>query len=265
MRGGRIPPFTSAHRTEDHAAVEAFLRQDPVTTAVVWNRAFDMEGEKEIVVDDEPPKAVLAVARPPWAEGGAGIAMHAVDPRAAQGLMSAWPKGGVFFHLTEEWMLPLVEMRAESLDAGVFWLFELDPKDFVDREGPEVRPLGPEWGDLVGKVWDPDWDRAGSYVRSRIEAGHAYAVYEDGKPVAWALTHFETPAVSMMGFLHVLEPHRHKGYARSVSSALVKDIVARGKVPALHVKTDNVASLELTASLGFHKVKKQVWADAVMR
>lgn len=260
-----MPSPTPAHRTEDRAAVEAFLRQDPVTTAVMWNRAFDMEGPKEVTVDGDPPKAALAVARPPWAGGGAGIAMHAVDPRAAQELMPAWPKGDVFFHLTEEWMLPLVEARAETLDAGVFWLFELDAEDFVDGEGTGVRPLDPQWGERVGKIWDPDWDRAGLYVRSRIEAGHAYAVYEDGKPVAWALTHFETPAVSMMGFLHVLEPHRRKGYARAVSSALVKDILARGKIPALHVKTDNVPSLELTASLGFHKVKKQVWADAVMR
>jgi GNAT superfamily N-acetyltransferase len=260
-----MPSLTPPIRTSDRALVETFLRNDPVTTAVVWNRAFDMEGSKEISVDEDPPRAVLAVARPPWAEGGAGVAMHAVEPRAAQELMPSWPQGPVFLHLTEEWMLPLVEARAETVDAGTFWLFELDAKDFVDGERPGVRPLEPKWGDLVGRVWDPDWGAAGPYVRSRIEAGHAYAVYEDGQPVAWALLHFETPKVSMMGFLHVLEPHRGKGYARSVSSALVKDILRRGKIPALHVKTDNVASLELTSSLGFHRVKKQVWAEAVMR
>ena len=260
-----MPSPTSPTRTADRGPVEAFLRKDPVTTAVTWNRACDMEGEKEVLVDREPPRAVLAVVRPPWAPGGAGVAMHAADPRPAAELMPAWPRGEVFLHLTEEWMLPLVEARAERFDGGLFWLFELDPKDFADGEGPGVRPLDPKWGEKIGRIWDPDWDRAGAFVRSRIEAGHAYAVYEGGEPIAWALLHFETPEVAMMGFLHVLEPHRRKGYARSVSSALVKDILARGKIPALHVKTDNVASLELTASLGFHKVKKQVWGDAVMR
>jgi GNAT superfamily N-acetyltransferase len=205
------------------------------------------------------------MVRPPWAEGDAGIAMHAVDPRGAQELMPAWPQGPVFFHLSEEWMLSLLEPRAETIEAGIFWLFQLDPKDFVDHEGQSVRPLDPEFADMIGSVWDPEWKRAGPYVRSRIEAGHAYAVYEDGKPVAWAFLHFETPAVSMMGFLHVLEAYRRKGYARSVSSALIKDILVRGKIPALHVKTDNVASLEMTASLGFHRVKKQVWGEAVIR
>ncbi len=191
--------------------------------------------------------------------------MHGMDPRAAGELVSAWPTGTVFFHLSEEWMLSLIEPRLERFDGGAYWLFQLDPEDFVDAEGEGVRPLDPEWAEMVAKLWEPGWEHAAWYVRARIEAGHAYAVYEDGKPVAWAFLHFETPEVSMMGFLHVLETHRRKGFARSVSSALVKDVLARGKIPALHVKTDNVPSLELTASLGFHRVKKQVWGDAVIR
>ncbi|HII40421.1 MAG TPA: GNAT family N-acetyltransferase [Thermoplasmata archaeon] len=260
-----MPSPTPATRIEDPSVAQAFLEQIPVTTAVVWNRAFDMEGTKELFIEGDPPRGTLAVARPPWAQGAAGIAMHATEPRAAQELMAAWPHGPVFLHLTAEWMLSLVEPRAETFDGGVFWLFQLDPKDFVDQEGAGVRPLDPKWADRIGPIWDSDWDRAGAYVRARIEAGHAYAVYEDGQPVAWAFLHFETPTVSMMGFLHVLEPYRRKGHARSVASALVKDILRRGKIPALHVKTDNLPSLELTTSLGFHRVKKQVWGDAVIR
>lgn len=236
-----------------------------MTAAVAWNRAFDMEGPRELYVDAEPPRAALAIAHPPWADGAAGIAMYGVDPRAAQALMPSWPKGEVFLHLSEEWMLSLVEARAERIDPGVYWLFQLDPKDFVDAEGPGVGPLEPRWSEMIGPIWDPEWGHASAYVRRRIEQGHAYAAYEDGKPVAWAFLHFETPQVSLMGFLHVLEPYRRKGYARSVSSALVKDILARGKIPALHVKTDNVPSLEMTTRLGFHRVKTQVWGEAVIR
>ncbi len=260
-----IPPLTPPNRSTDPARVKAFLDEDPVGTAVVWNRAFDMEGDREVYADGTPPVGVLAIARPAWAGGAAGIAMHATEPAAAQRLMDAWPHGEVFFHLGDEWMLSLVEPHAEKLDAGVFWLFALDRRDFVDRTRARVEPLDPRWADRVGKIWDPDWEGSGGYVEKRIRAGHAYAVYEDGKPVAWTFLHFETPKVGMMGFLHVLEPFRGKGYARAVGTALAKDILDRGKIPALHVKTDNVASLELTSSLGFHRVKKQVWADAVMR
>ncbi len=260
-----MPSSTPAEPRTDRTSLERFLDQDPVSTAVVWNRAFDMEGETELHVEGEPPTGVLAVARPRWAGGAAGIALHAADPESAAKLLPRWPHGEVFFHLTEAWMLSLVEPLAETMDGGTFWLFSLDGKDFVEHEAEGVEPLDPKWGDRIGKVWDPSWDGAGAYVRRRIEAGHAYAVHAGGEPVAWAFTHFETPRVGMMGFLHVLEPHRGKGYARSVASALARDILTRGKIPALHVKTDNVPSLELTSSLGFHRVKTQVWADAVMR
>jgi GNAT superfamily N-acetyltransferase len=260
-----MPPFMPPHRTTDRATVEAFLDQDPVASAVAWYRCTEMEGAKEVYVDADPPHAVLGIVRPEWAEGGAGIALHSADPNAAQQVLEAWPRGPTFFHLSEEWMLSLVEPRIGAWDGGVFWLFELDPKDFRGEVRHEVRPLGPEWADLVAKVWDPEWDQAADYVRARIAAGHAYAVYVDGEPVAWAFLHLETPRVSLMGFLHVLEGHRGKGYARSVSSALAKDVLARGKIPALHVKTDNAPSLELTASLGFHRVRKQVWGESVGR
>ncbi len=245
--------------------MERFLQQDPVTTAVAWNRAFDMEGPRELFVEGDPPRAFLASVRPRAFGGDGAIAMHAVDPRSARELLPAWPSGPTTVHLTEDWMLPLVEERAETFDGGTFWLLELDAKDFRDGEQPGVEPLDPRWGDMIGKIWDPGWDLAGAYLRAHIEAGHAYAVYRDGTPVAWTLLHFETPTVSMLGFLHVLEPYRGKGYARAVSSALVKDVLARGKIPALHVATTNVPSLELCASLGFHRVKKQVWGDAVIR
>lgn len=261
----RIPAGTPPIRSRDRATIEAFLSLDPVSSAVAWHRALDMEGEKEVYVDADPPRAVLGIVRPEWAEGGGGIALHATDPRAAQEVMPAWPHGPVFFHLSEEWMLPLMEARTDRWDGGVFWLFELDRKDFVGDVRHTVQPLGPEWAERVAKVWDPEWSRAPDYIRTRLNAGHGYAVYEDGKPVAWAFTHLETPRVSLMGFLHVLEGYRRKGYARSVSSALAQDILDREMIPALHVATDNMPSLELTASLGFHRVRKQVWGEAVMR
>jgi len=253
-------PLTGSERDQ----VRPFLEADPVGNAVVWNRAFQLSDYRDVYTDGLPPKAVLAMAKPQWASGATGIAMHAVDAPAARELIPAVPPGPAFLHLTEEWQLPLFEAKAEEMQARTAWLFALDKEDFVDQQTHEVRPLTPEWAAMIAKVWEPDWPGE-PYVRSRIEAGHAYGVYEEGKPVAWALTHFETERVSMMGFLHVVEAYRGKGYAKSVGSALIKDILARGKIPALHVYVDNVASLQLTPALGFHKVKRQVWADAVFR
>lgn len=231
---------------------------------MVWARAFFFADDRDVYADGLPPKAVLALARPNWAPGATLMAMHAIEASAALSLIPAVPPGPANLHLTEEWMLPLFEPSAQEMRARVAWLFAMDPKNFVDLQRHNVQPITPEWAPLIAKFWEPDWPSE-PYVRSRIEAGHAYGMLEDGKLVAWAMTHFETEKVSMMGFLHVLEEHRGKGYAKSVGSALIKDILERNKTPALHVFADNVPSMELTPAFGFHKVKRQVWADAVFR
>ncbi len=227
-------------------------------------RAFHDPDFTQAYVDGLPPKALLLVAPPPWIPDGNGISFHGEDAQAAASVCEALPPGRILFHVTDEWLLGSLEPRAREIDPHPAWLFALDAKDFVDMQRDEVRPLTAEWAPRVATAWDPDADEE-PYVRERIEAGPSAAVYVDGKPVAWGMTHFETDRLTEMGFLHVLEPFRRKGYARSVASALVKEILARGKIPILHVYADNVPSLELTASLGFRKVKRQVWGEAVLR
>ena len=65
--------------------------------------------------------------------------------------------------------------------------------------------------------------------------------------------------------VHVLEGYRRKGLARSVVAAVVRELQGLGKRPTLHAYVDNVASLSLFPTLGFRKVKRQVWGEAVFR
>src|SRR5206468_1265941 len=92
----------------------------------------------------------------------------------------------------------------------------------------EVRPLDPNWAGLVAALWEPEWPAEG-YVRRRIEAGPTAAVYDGGRPVAWALTHMVTDRVGIIGMVHVLEAYRRKGLARAVVSAISQDLIRAGK------------------------------------
>src|SRR2546428_14075436 len=60
-----------------------------------------------------------------------------------------------------------------------------------------------------------------------------------------------------MEFLHMLDEYRHRGYARSLSCALVKEIFRGGRIPACHVYADNKPSLNLMDSLGLRRGKQQ--------
>jgi RimJ/RimL family protein N-acetyltransferase len=251
-------------RVDDREAVRPFLDAEPVENAVVWQRVFLDPDCREVYADRLPPRAVLAVNPPEHAGDATGIALHATDPGAARPLLAKVPPGPAFLHLTDPSLLDLLRPRIAEVKSRPAWLYRLDPKDFVDQQEHEVRAVDPRFAPMIARIWEPDWPSEG-YVRSRIETGPSFGVYVDGDLVGWDMTHFETDRVVMMGFLHVLDAHRGKGYAKSMGSALVKSILAHGKIPACHVFTDNAASIRLTEGLGFRKVKMQIWGDAVLR
>ena len=192
------------------------------------------------------------------------VALHAANVEAAGALGDLLPKGFTLMHLTEEFPLAVLKPEAQEFHPLPAWLFRLDAGDFVDHLNPRVRPLAPSWASLVAGLWEPDWPAEG-YVRRRIENGPSAAIYEDGSPIAWALTHMVTDRVGIIGMVHVQEGFRRKGLARSVVAAVARELFRRGKIPALHAYVDNIASLSLFPTLGFRRVKRQIWGDAVFR
>lgn len=229
--------------------------------AIVWDRAFQ-QPEFEILADGIPAHGVMAVHRTLRPHGANFLALSAEHPSAAGVLLEDLPKGFTIIHLTEEFSLPILESWAVEFHPQPAWLFELLPEDFVDVPDPRVRPLGPESAGRVAKLWQPDWP-AESYVRRRIETAPTAAIYEGAEPIAWALTHTITDRVGMVGMVHVLDAYRRRGLARAVVAAIVRDLQRLGKRPTLHAFVDNTASLALFPSLGFRRVKRQVWGDAV--
>ncbi|MGI0148240.1 MAG: GNAT family N-acetyltransferase [Thermoplasmata archaeon] len=247
----------------DRETVRAFLDADPIGNAVVWDRVFQ-QGDFRVYVEGEPPRALIAMERARRPGGANFIALHATDPDAAGALCDLVPSGFTILHLTEEFPLALLEPRAYEFHPHSAWLFRLEPGDFVDHPDERVRPLEPQWAGRVATLWQPDWPAEG-YVCRRIEAGPTAAIYADGEPVAWALTHMVTDRVGIIGMVHVLDGYRRKGLARSVVAAVSRDLVKLGKIPTLHAFVDNPASLALFPTLGFRRVKRQVWGDAVFR
>jgi len=259
-----VPQVTAASSLPvNNDSARAFLHMDPVGNAVVWDRAFQ-QPEYEVYSEGRPLRGVLAVHRTTRRNGANFIALHALDLDAASALCQHLPPGFTIIHLTEEFPLTLLAHRAKEFRPKSAWLFQLDAKDFVDQPDERVRPLDPRWAEKVAKFWEPTWP-AEDYVRRRIEEGPTAAIYENGEPVAWALTHIVTDRVGIIGMVHVLESHRRKGLAKAVVAAVSRDLLQSGKVPALHAYVDNEASLALFPTLGFQKVRIQVWGEAVFQ
>ncbi len=253
----------SPYRIEDRESIRPFLEGDPVGNAVAWDRVFQQENY-EVYGEGEPLEGVLAIQRARRADRPNVIALHAANAGAAGALTALVPKGFTLMHLTEEFPIPVLEPRASEFHPLPAWLFRLDAKDFVDHPDSQIRPLEPSFAGLVAGLWEPDWPAEG-YVRRRIEIGPTAAIYDDGNLIAWALTHMVTNRVGVIGMVHVQEGFRRKGLARAVVAAVSRELFQGGKIPALHAYVDNAASLSLFPTLGFRRVRRQVWGDAVFR
>lgn len=93
------------------------------------------------------------------------------------------------------------------------------------------------------------------YIEERIKTGISYGIREEGKLVAWAMTHDD----GAIGFLYVLPEHRSKGYAQAITDKMILEIRRRGKLPFVHVEKDNIKSINLSKKVGFVPHSTVVW------
>ncbi len=241
------------------------LFRDRIRNATVIHRTFLNSDFTHVFADQLPePSAVLALKPSEDGRSPHQFALHATSALAAVRVLKAVPQGACLFHVADELVFPAIKERVGVQWWGEAIYFRLDPADFRGSVAHDVQPLDPRFAATVAKIWNPDWPAEG-YVRSRIENGLNGAIYEDGEPVAWYLTHLETDDVVVLGFLHVLDAYRRRGYATSLSCALIKQTFAKGKVPCCHVYTDNEPSIRLMEGLGFRRVCLQAWGDGVAR
>lgn len=252
-----------AFLVEDRELLRPLLFRDRLRNATVIHRVFHNPEFALAFANRVPdPSAVLTLKASDHPSAPHQFALHATEPSAALEVLRAVPPGFAIYHIADELAFPAVQQRLKVGWWGEAIYFALDRNDFLDVQAHEVKPLDPGYAERIAKIWAPDWP-ATEYVRSRIRSGLSGAIHEEGELVAWYMTHLETDDVVMLGFLHVLDGFRGRGYAKSLSSALIKQTFAKGKVPACHVYTDNPASIRLMESLGFRRVCTQAWGDGV--
>lgn len=93
------------------------------------------------------------------------------------------------------------------------------------------------------------------YIQSRIQNDVSVGIYENEQLVAWGLIQDD----GAMGFLHVLDNYRRKGYGYQITLALIEKVREKGKLPFACIVQDNVKSINLVKKLGFIEDKKVYW------
>lgn len=233
----------------------AWLDAEPVRYAHVIQLLHSAESEVH-VDNDTRPRSVLVF----HVEMGR-IAAASEPPEALGNLLEALPAGEYLATSLELDLLPVLEARMEVTSHRPVWLFRMQKEDLRPFRGPETEPVKIADAPQIAKAWRPERD-ATDYVRHRIQEGISSGIYLDGTLVAWDMTHFETDKVVMLGFLHVMEAYRGRGYAKAVTTATVEKVFAKGKIPAAEVFQNNTPSMRLTEGMGFRRVRPGFWGEA---
>lgn len=91
-------------------------------------------------------------------------------------------------------------------------------------------------------------------IKSVIQRGEEeeFIIAEkDGKMVAQASVQTYTPKINQIGSVYTCEKERGKGYCKAIVSEMCRRIIAKGKVPTLSVKKNNIPAVKAYTALGF--------------
>ncbi|MCP4176510.1 MAG: GNAT family N-acetyltransferase [bacterium] len=162
-----------------------------------------------------------------------------------------------YFAAIEDWMLPFVlKDQTPSWRLKTYQYVLPDDIDISETEH-ETCPLNPKDADYIFTCSNYKNILSSSYIKERIMKGYSAGLKEDGKLVAWIITHDD----GAIGSLHVIKEYRHKGYAHSVVAALLHKLRNVGKKPFLYIDDPNKAAADLLRGLGFVRKSHMNWIE----
>jgi ribosomal protein S18 acetylase RimI-like enzyme len=212
------------------------------------------------LADSEPPYS----ARTRWHLGSASVVLvyrglappwlfaHG-DPEEVDRLMQEIPSGQYQYGLLATHRARLANRMRPARETNM-WRMVLRPEAFPAGRSEGAELLGP--GDLPGlrALFGDHPDRPDSFDPRQLEDGAFFGIRRAGELVSAAGTHVVGPSTRVAGVGNVFThpAHRRRGYAASVSAAVVEALLGRSITTiVLNVPMVNEAALALYRGLGF--------------
>ncbi|MDZ7671887.1 MAG: GNAT family N-acetyltransferase [Halanaerobiales bacterium] len=160
-----------------------------------------------------------------------------------------------YFANIEDWMVPIIVSKKE-IDWRLKTRRYYFPKD-LEIEKPKYNIDKLREKDIETILKHSNYSEHLSYdlLLKRITEGISACIREDGKAVAWGATHDD----KSLGFLHVIEGYRNKGYAKDIGRALINKKKELNELPYLNIECENEKSIKLSEGLGFRYDRNISW------
>lgn len=179
------------------------------------------------------------------------------DEQELHAVMKKLTKDDRYFAVIEDWMLPvLTNNKTLVWQLSTMKLVLPDHVTFPPSRTPIV-PLSVDDTQYLYEHSTYQHVTSAEYIRARIQKGLSAGIQELGQFVAWAMTHDD----SAIGFLHVLDAYRRKGYAYDLTVYLIHKLRAQGRIPFVHIEETNIKSMNLAIKLGFRRDRRVHWLE----
>lgn len=162
------------------------------------------------------------------------------------------------FALVEDWMLP--QLLKDQMPVWQLSTMKLVLHKYAKIPSVSRYPIAPLTVDDARYVYEnSEYQSVTSpeYIHERIRQGPSAGISVAGELVAWTMTHDD----GAVGFLHVLEAHRRKGYSYALTLYMCHKLRVQGKMPYVHIEETNTRSMNLATKVGFVKDRRVHWFE----
>lgn len=164
------------------------------------------------------------------------------------------------FAVVEDWQLPIIKRKFDfEIELTTIKYYLPDEVIIPKLQTINFFPLSIDHAEYIYNNSIYKEFLTVEYIKERIKKGISGGIFEDDKLIAWAITHDD----GAIGFLHVLEEFRNRGFAKDLTYYIIRKIRENNKIPFVHIEENNVKSTNLTLKLGFKEFKRIHWLHTI--
>jgi predicted GNAT family acetyltransferase len=130
-------------------------------------------------------------------------------------------------------------------------VYERDGSELPSGPPPDLQILELGAADAAEMLALTELTKPGPFARRTYELGTYLGIRSEGKLIAMAGERLKIPGFTEVSAICTHPEHTGHGYARILTTELIRQILGRGETPFLHVRKNNVRAIELYERLGF--------------
>ena len=160
-----------------------------------------------------------------------------------------------YYFSVEDWMIPLILNHGTEDWILTTNQFILDENVFTNLPKLNIVKINKSYATFMYNNSDYKDYISIEYIEDRLSKDISAGIFVNDILVAWGFTHDD----GALGFLHILENFRNKGYGTAILLGLIQ-MRKKAKKPVFgNIISENIASINLVTKLGFKLNCKTSW------